>query len=210
MRNDIQNEQALPQRADRIWCAIHTRYQHENLVEMQLVRKGFETFLPMYKKMHRWKDRKKEVAHALFPGYVFVADVQRERLRIVSTPGVCAIVSVAGIPAIIPDSEIDTIRRAITNPFGVEPHPYLRSGDFVRVVEGPFEGMEGILVRKKRAMRLVVSVELLGRAASIEMEESSVKLIEKSSPSPEGVRQFASVKSDSSDSTTLGSNYARG
>lgn len=177
MQNAIAIEQDQSKDESRSWCAVHTRYQHENLVESLLVRKGFETFLPTYKKMHRWKDRKKEITRALFPGYVFVANAQSERLRVVTTPGVCTIVSVAGVPAEIPDSDIETIRRAVLNPFLVEPHPYLKNGDFVRIVEGPFEGMEGVLVRKKGLARLIISVELLGQAAAIEMDESLVQCI---------------------------------
>jgi transcription antitermination factor NusG len=177
MQNESSIEQVQSQTQPRSWCAIHTRYQHECLVEVLLGRKGFETFLPTYKKIHRWKDRKKEITHALFPGYVFVANAQAERLQVITTPGVCAMVSIAGVPATIPDFEIAAIRRAVLNPLGVEPHPYLRNGDFVRIVEGPFEGMQGILVRKKGSTRLVVSVELLGRAAAIEMDESLVRHI---------------------------------
>ena len=176
MQNGM-NEPLPSFNANRSWCAVHTRYQHETLVETLLVRKGFETFLPTYKKLHRWKDRKKQMTHPLFPGYVFVANAQMEKPRVVSTPGVCAIVSVAGVPALISDSEISTIRRAVLNPFAVEPHAYLTSGDLVRIVTGPFEGMEGILVRKKGSTRLVISVELLGRSAAIEMDESVVQLI---------------------------------
>lgn len=183
------NEPVLVPAADRIWCAVHTRYQHENLVQTLLSRGGFETFLPTYKKYHRWKDRKKEISHPLFPGYVFVADIQTDKLRVVSTPGVCAIVSVAGVPAVIPESEIAAIRRAIVNPFAVEPHCYLNNGDFVRIVDGPFEGMEGILVRKKGSTRLVVSVEMLGRAVAIEIDESAVQRVRPGLAAPEIVNQ---------------------
>jgi len=163
---------------ERSWCAVHTRYQHEGLVDTLLTQKGFETFLPTYKKVHRWKDRKKEITHALFPGYLFVADAQAERLRIVTTPGVSAMVSIAGVPVTIPDAEVANIRRAVLDPFAVEPHPLIQDGDFVRIVGGPFEGMEGILVRKSGSTRLVVSIELLGRAAAVEMNEAFVLRID--------------------------------
>lgn len=152
------------------WCAVHTRYQHETSVNSLLALKGFETFLPTYIKLHRWKDRKRQISKALFPGYLFVANVQNDRLAVLTTPGVCAIVSAGGAPAVIPQCEIESIRRAVINPLAVEPHAYLRSGDYVRVTHGPLEGMEGILLRKKSSLRLVVCVEMLGRAAAVEID----------------------------------------
>jgi transcription antitermination factor NusG len=156
------------------WCAVHTRHQHEHQVNGSLTSKGFQTFFPTFMNMHEWKDRKKGIREALFPGYLFVADVGEQRLQIVSTPGVCAIVSVAGIPAIIPNDEIEAIRRAIESPYNVEPHAYLKQGDCVQVKHGPLAGLKGILVREGSAMRLVLLVEMLGRAAAVEIDRNCV------------------------------------
>jgi transcription antitermination factor NusG len=169
-----------------VWCAVHTRYQHESSVHTLLSMKGFQTFLPTYKKMRHWKDRKKEMAAALFPGYVFVANAQQERLRVVSTPGVCAIVSIGGVPAVIMNHEIESIRRAIAGPYPVEPHDYLKEGDHVRITRGPLNGIEGILVRKKRSLRLVVCVEMLGRAAAMEIDGASIEPVKHRTTPPGG------------------------
>jgi transcription antitermination factor NusG len=166
-----------PQRqsSTTLWYAVHTRYQHESSVHSLLCLKGFETFFPTYKSIRSWKDRKKEMDAPLFPGYVFVADAHVDRLRVLSTLGVCAIVSFAGIPAIIPNHEIDSMRRAIAGPYPVEPHIYLKEGDRVRIARGPLTGVEGILVRKKAGLRLVISVDMLGRAAAMEIEGASIE-----------------------------------
>src|SRR5215469_198545 len=100
---------------EKQWSAIHTRYQHECVVNDVLRSKGFETFFPTFKAIHVWKDRTKEVRAALFPGYLFVNDIGDRRLRIVTTPGVCSIVCVSGTPAIIPHQEIESIRLAVTS-----------------------------------------------------------------------------------------------
>jgi transcription antitermination factor NusG len=168
-------DESSHQNSATLWCAVHTRYQHEDSVHSLLSLKGFETFFPTYKRIRRWKDRKKEMDAALFPGYVFVANVHKDRWRVLSTLGVCAIVSVAGTPAIIPNHEIDSIRRAIAGPYPVEPHLYLKEGDRVRIARGPLTGVEGILVRKKAALRLVISVDMLGRAAAMEIEGASIE-----------------------------------
>jgi transcription antitermination factor NusG len=156
------------------WNALHTRYQHERQVEAMLSAKGFETFLPTYDTFHKWKDRRKKISEALFPGYLFIADVTDRKIQVVTTPGVCAIVSVAGTPATIPEHEIEAIRKCVSDTGKVEPHPYLQGGDVVRVQNGPLSGVEGILVRKKDSCRLVVSVEILGRAAAVEIDAGCV------------------------------------
>jgi transcription antitermination factor NusG len=157
------------------WSALHTHYQHERKVEALLSAKGFETFLPTYESIRRWKDRTKRISEALFPGYLFVAEVSERRLEVIATPGVCAIVSVAGTPATIPGHEIEAIRKCVSDPAKVAPHPYLRGGDSIQVQSGPLAGVAGILVRMKDSFRLVVSVEILGRAAAVEIDASCVR-----------------------------------
>jgi transcriptional antiterminator RfaH len=87
-----------------------------------------------------------------------------------TTPGVHALVSTAGQPAAIPPAEIEAIRRVVEGGARVEPHPFLKCGEWVRIKCGPFMGIQGILVRKKNLYRLVLSVEMLGKAAAVEVD----------------------------------------
>jgi len=160
---------------EKQWCALHTRHQHESLVDGVLRMKGFDTFYPTSNRIHVWKDRKKRISEALFPGYLFVSDIGAHRLEVVSTPGVCSIVSIAGVPATIPNDEIESIRRAVSSPYPVEPHAYLKEGDCVRVAHGPLSGIKGILVRKGNSARLVLAVQMLGRAAAVEIDSAFVE-----------------------------------
>ncbi|PYU01242.1 MAG: antitermination protein NusG [Acidobacteria bacterium] len=152
------------------WYAIYTRHQHEKTVAGILTSKGFETLLPLYSAAHRWKDRTKLLSLPLFPCYVFLKGGLERRLDILTTPGIRALVSTAGQPAAIPHSEIEGVRRAVESGACVEPHPLLKCGEWVRVKYGPLQGIEGILVRKKNLYRLVLSVEILGKAASVEID----------------------------------------
>jgi len=135
-----------------------------------LTSKGFETLLPLYSVAHRWKDRTKLLSLPLFPCYVFLKGGAERRLDIMTTPGIHALVSTGGQPAAIPNVEIEAIRRAIESGAPVEPHPLLKCGEWVRVKCGPMEGIQGILVRKKNLYRLVLSVEMLGKAACVEID----------------------------------------
>ena len=113
----------------------------------------------------------------LFPCYLFLRGMEERRLDVVTTPGIVSILSVNGEPAVIPEGEIESVRKAIEWGNRVEPHPFLRCGDRVRVISGPLQGLEGILVRKKNLYRLVLSVELLERSASVEVDVSSVERV---------------------------------
>jgi transcription antitermination factor NusG len=162
------------QEAGAPWCAVYTRHQHEKSVGEILQAKGFEVFLPLYESMRRWKDRRKLLSLPLFPCYVFVRGVLERRLPVLSTPGVHMIISRGERIATIPEEEIEAIRRTVEGQFRVEPHPFLRCGDRVRVVRGSLEGVEGILTRKKNLYRLVLSVEMLAQSVAVEIDALDV------------------------------------
>ena len=161
------------------WHALHTRYQHEKVVAELLARQGFETFLPLYTTVHRWKDRTKRLSLPLFPCYVFLRGGVDRRLQILKTPGVHAIVESAGRPGVIPELEIAAIQRAVENSLRIKPHPFLESGDWVKIKSGPLVGLEGILVRKQDQLRLVLSVEMLGRSVAVEVDAFIVERVSK-------------------------------
>ena len=162
---------------DSSWYAVHTRHQHEKMVDHILTNKGFNTFLPLYATTHNWKDRTKALSLPLFPCYVFLRGGIERRLQIVTTPGIHCVVSIGGQPAAIPDVEIEAIRRVVESGTRVEAHPFLKCGNRVRVKCGPLTGIEGILVRKKNISRLVLSVEILGTSASIEVSAFQVEVL---------------------------------
>jgi transcription antitermination factor NusG len=160
---------------DSAWWALYTRHQHEKTVTDMLTAKGFEVFLPLYDSMRRWKDRKKIVSLPLFPCYVFVRGGLNRRLQVVTTPGVHMILFHGENVAMIPDDEIDVIRKTIEGPYNVEPHPYLKVGERVRVIRGTLEGVEGVLLRKKNMCRLVLSVAMVAQSVAVEIDAADVE-----------------------------------
>lgn len=158
------------------WHALYTRHQHEKMVAQILTSKGFETFLPLHAAAHQWKDRTKVILQPLFPCYVFLKGaLDHRRLQIVTTPGVYGLVLSAGQPAIIPATEMEAIRRVVESGTPLEPHPFLKRGDEVRIKSGPLVGVQGILVRKKNTYRLVISVAMLGKSAAMEVDAFQVE-----------------------------------
>ena len=156
------------------WWALYTRHQHEKTVADMLAAKGFEVFLPLYESMRRWKDRQKMLSLPLFPCYVFVRGGLNRRLQVVTTPGVHMVLSHGERVALIPETEIDAIRKTLEGPFRVEPHPFLKCGERVRVIRGTLEGVEGILVRKKNQSRLVLSVAMVAQSVAVEIDAADV------------------------------------
>ncbi len=163
--------------SDAAWYALYTRHQHEKAAAQILSKKGFEIFLPLYAVVHRWKDRSKRLSLPLFPCYIFLHGGLERWLDITTTPGIHTLVRNGGRAAVIPQAEIEAIRQLIERSLHVEPHPFLTCGAWVRVRSGPLSGIEGILVRKKNLFRLVLSVEMLGRSAAVEVDASIVERV---------------------------------
>lgn len=157
------------------WWAVYTRHQHEKTVAEMLSNKGFEIFLPLHETVRRWKDRQKVLSLPIFPCYVFVRGTLNRRLQVATTPGIHMILSRGEEIAVIPEDEIVAIRRAINGNYRVEPHPFLKIGERVRVIRGSLEGVEGILVRKKNLFRLVLSVDMLAQSVGVEVAASDVE-----------------------------------
>lgn len=159
------------------WYAIYTRHQHEKVIATLLMEKGFEVFLPVQTVARRWKDRTKQLLLPLFPCYVFIRGGLERRFDIVTTAGFHSFVGFGDQPVAIPQAEIESIRQAFTSGSRVEPYPFLRFGDRVRIRSGPLEGIEGILVRKKRSVRLVLSVDLLEKSVAVEVDAFLVERV---------------------------------
>jgi transcription antitermination factor NusG len=157
------------------WYAVYTRSRHEKTVAEQLVQKGLDHFLPLYESVRKWKNGNFKVRLPLFPGYLFVHIPLQERLQVLQVPGVVQLVGSSGVPLALPQAEIETIRDALTKGLQAHPHPYLKVGSRVRISSGPLQGLQGILLRKKGKVRLVVSVDLIMRSIAIDIDASEVE-----------------------------------
>ncbi|HUI43964.1 MAG TPA: UpxY family transcription antiterminator [Terriglobia bacterium] len=161
--------------AEGAWYALYTRHQHEKVVARLLAGKGFEVFLPLYTTAHRWRDRTRQLALPLFPGYVFLRTQLERRAHVVTTPGVHHFVPSAERPIAISQPEIEAVRQLTAKSPRVEPHPFLKRGDWVRIKRGPLAGLEGNLTRWKGAFKLVLGVELLQQSVAVEVEVADVE-----------------------------------
>jgi transcription antitermination factor NusG len=157
------------------WYALYTCPRHEKRVAQQIEERSMACFLPLYRSVRRWKDRRQELELALFPGYVFVRLALRDRMRVLQLPSAVRLVSFNGQPAPLPEAEIENLRQRLSRCGRAEPHPYLRVGRRVRVCAGPMLGLEGIIVRRKDRCRVVFSMDLIMRSIAVEVDESEVE-----------------------------------
>lgn len=157
------------------WYAAYTCAQHEKRVAAELGMREVEHFLPLYSSVRRWKDRRVTLELPLFPGYVFVRLALRERLRVVQIPSVVRLVGFNGLPTALPDEEMEILRTGICQSLRAEPHPFLTVGRRVRIIRGPFAGLEGVVKRKKSGMRVVVSLELIQRSVAVDVDATDLR-----------------------------------
>jgi len=168
----------LPADSQPFWYAAYTSANHEKKAAAEISRRGVESFLPLYSAVRRWSDRRVKLEMPLFPGYVFVHLALRDRLRVLLVPGVAKLVGFGGLPAALPDEQVEALRAGLAGQLHAEPHPFLTAGHRVRVKTGPLQGLEGFVVRRKNGLRLVVSLDLIQRAAAVEIDEADVEPIQ--------------------------------
>ena len=161
------------------WHAVHTRSRHEKMVAGLFAQRGVEHFLPLRRGLSRWADRKKWVQKPMFPGYLFVHIGWEEIPVVWETRGAVRLLGPQpDKPSIVPDAEVENLRRLVKGEVRVEPRPYsVRPGQLVRIAYGPLRGVEGKLLREGRRYLLVVSVKLLEQAVAAEVPADAVRAL---------------------------------
>ncbi len=163
--------------AEPRWYAAYTCVNQEKRVASQFSERHVEHFLPTFESVRRWKDRSVRLQRPLFPGYLFVRLALKDRLKVLMVPSVVRLVGFNGGPVALSETEIETMQTSLIPELGAMPHKYLTEGRKVRIVNGPLIGTEGILIRKKNAFRVVVSIDLIMRAASVEIDATDLERI---------------------------------
>jgi transcriptional antiterminator NusG len=157
------------------WYALYTRSRHEQVVRNQLNDKGIQNFLPLYTNVSQWKDRRKIIHIPLFPGYLFVKILVQDRVQVLKSFGAVRLIGDGYNPIPIPEEQILNIQTFLEKRLRYNPHPYLKVGNKVRILDGPLSGVEGILIRKKNQCRLVLSVDLIQRSISVEIDTWNIE-----------------------------------
>jgi transcription antitermination factor NusG len=160
------------------WFAAYTTPRHEKHVAELLAERSVETFLPLYRTVRQWKKSSPITLELpLFPCYLFVRIKRSARGTVLGLPGVLSIVGSPKEPWPLPHFEIDALRLG-AQMGKVEPHPYLRVGERVRIKTGSMAGVEGILVRKKNEFRFVLTLEAIMRSVAVEVDANDLEPVD--------------------------------
>ena len=163
--------------ANQRWYAAYACANHEKRVAVELEARSVEYFLPLYSSIRRWRDRRVRLDLPLFPGYIFVQLPLRDKLRVLEISSVVRLVGFNGQPIALSDGEIEALRRGLTEQSRADPHPYLTVGRQVRIIGGPFTGLQGVLLRKRNIVRVVVSLDLIERSVAVEVDGADIQPI---------------------------------
>lgn len=168
------------------WYALMVKPRAEKAVSHLLQEKGYKDFLPLSVETRQWSDRVKLLALPLFPRYLFCHFDLNQRASILNTPGVQRIVGFGARPTVVPDEEIESLRKFIEAGAGPKPCEYVANGQHVEVREGALAGVRGLLVRTKTNHRVVLSVHLLQRSVYVEVNQNAIAAVAESSPGGRG------------------------
>lgn len=158
------------------WYAVHTRSRHEDMVYLGLTQKTYHAFLPKIEVWSKRKDRRKKILIPMFPGYLFVELLSLEnevKLDVLKTFGVVRILGKprGAEPIAIPDAKIDAIQRIVHSKVEVQQFQYPKVGEPARIIDGPFKGVEGLVLKTDYDRELfVIGIELLQRSVAIKLE----------------------------------------
>ncbi len=166
------------------WYAVFTMARHEKQIAWQLGQRQIESFLPIYRTKHRWKNRCTVALELpLFPNYLFVRIDPAERIRVLRVPMVLSIVSSRREPLPVPNHYIKGLQDGLLAR-GIEPHPGLDVGDRVRITQGAMADMVGVLDRQKNSLRVVLKLEMIGRSVAVEVDAADIESAEPLPPIP--------------------------
>jgi transcription elongation factor/antiterminator RfaH len=159
------------------WYIMYTYPNYEKKVQKILLQKNIDCYLPLQKVTRQWSDRKKLIDIPLFPNYIFINSTPHEKFEALNVTGVIKFISFNGQPAILPDKDVETIKKVACQQFEVANEQNFEKGDYVRVLEGPFAGMCGYLFERKGKTRFGFKLDAIDQTISIEICTSIIEKI---------------------------------
>ena len=163
------------------WIVVRSKPRSEKIAFAQLKEKGIEAYLPLLKERRKWSDRKKWVEFPLFPSYLFAKIEIKNSIFVLQTNGVSSLVKFGEVIAIVQDEVVNAIKLAIDGGYQLTPAEYFIAGNAVEVIEGPMRGVKGIVAQLKGKDRLVIKIDAIQQALSIDIDTRFIKNIKSKS-----------------------------
>ena len=157
------------------WYALYTHSRCEFKVEEALKAEGISVYLPVTKTVKKWSDRKKEITSPLFACYVFINATEKERLTSLQHEQVVRCLTDAGKPAIVPNWQIESLKRMISVNHDYNVMGGLIKGDEIEIKSGLFKGVRGVIIEIENKNHLAISIELLNRTVIVHLADEVVR-----------------------------------
>ena len=162
----------------KYWYAIYVRSRQEKKVHQLLQEKGIVSSLPLIKTIRIWSDRKKKVEVPLFKGYIFVyIDIQKDKYNILQIDGVVKFINVNKVPSQVPNQQMHWLNIMVEASDSIQLEKNIPIGEKVRVIMGPFKGIEGVVARSVKLPKLVVMVETIMEVVSVHIKPEYLEKI---------------------------------
>ena len=152
------------------WWVGQTKSRNEKAAAWDLLARRIGYFLPMVEKVTLSGGRKRQVLMPLFPSYIFVCGDADSRYSAMTTDRFSKTLAVVDQDGL--RGELMSIEKALKGQATLDPFPFAAQGRRCRVAQGPFEGLEGVVVQRRQLARLVLQVGILGQGAAIEIDAS--------------------------------------
>jgi transcription antitermination factor NusG len=159
-----------------LWWVAHTKSRNEKALAQDLTCKGISYFLPMIWKVRRVRGRTLRSLLPLFGGYLFFCGEERQRIEVLRTNRVANLIEVRDQPRLV--RELSQIEQALSAGADLSPHKFLKEGQRCKVIGGALAGLQGIVVRVRDQMRLVLQIDMLGQATSVEIGADMIEPVE--------------------------------
>ncbi len=162
------------------WHVLHVRSNYEKRVAQHLNIRSVAHYLPLYSERVKWTDRMVMTERPLFTGYVFVRFPPESRIKVISIPGVVRSLG-DDQRSLVSCEELDRIRQGLASGLLLRPHPYVTVGEKVRVRNGIFEGVEGMVTELRQQCKIVIALAAARQCFSLEMAIGDIEVLRKRS-----------------------------
>lgn len=158
------------------WYPLYTKSRYEKKAYAQLIKSGYEAFLPLQKTKRQWSDRKKTVEIPLISSYVFVRIPKNKLYDVVNVYGISRYISFNGQAAIVRDKEIELLKLALENKNEIEVKDgLLKIGTEIKFSTGVFKGFSGKVVKQSNKNKFLLELESMGKTILITVDKSQLK-----------------------------------
>jgi transcription antitermination factor NusG len=168
------DSEKLDRNTKKNWYALYTRPRSEFKAAEQLEAVSINYYLPTVTVIRQWSDRKKKITEPVIRGYIFIKADEQERLLALEQFSIVRCINERGMPAVIPDWQIDNLKRMLEYQSEFHIIQGLVPGKKVKIVDGPFSGVLATYREFENERTISVSIELLNRSVIAHLPRESV------------------------------------